>query len=120
MKKNACAEHLLCGAKAEQQAYDFLITQGLQPVCRNFRCRYGELDLVMTDGDYLVVVEVRFRKSELFGGAVASITAKKRAKLIITTEYYLAMSQMNQSVRFDVIAISGLTGLRWIKNAFQV
>jgi putative endonuclease len=119
MSNRSSSTHLLRGAEAEQQAYDFLITQGLQPVCRNFHCKYGELDLVMTDADYLVVVEVRFRSSEAFGGAVASVTAKKRAKIIATTEYYLATHQVKSSVRFDVVAISALTGLNWIQNAFQ-
>jgi putative endonuclease len=112
------APHLLRGDAAEQQAYDFLIGQGLRPVCRNFRCQYGELDLVMEDGELLVVVEVRFRQSEAFGGAVASITAKKQAKLIAATQCYLATYAVNRSVRFDVVAMSA-QGLRWIKNAFQ-
>jgi len=111
--------HLLRGAAAEQAAYIFLIAQGLKPVCRNFRCQYGELDLVMTEGETLVIVEVRFRRSEAFGGAVASVTAKKRAKIIAATQCYLATYSVKSAVRFDVIAISGQTGLRWIKNAFQ-
>ena len=54
--------HLISGEQAEQQACDFLITQGLTMVERNFRSPYGELDLIMVDGETLVIVEVRFRK----------------------------------------------------------
>lgn len=113
------APHLLRGAKAEQQAFDFLLKQNLIPVCRNFRCKLGELDLVMLDGEILVIVEVRFRKSERFGGAIESITAKKIAKIIAATQYYLSLHDCQNSVRFDVVAISGVTGLNWIQNAFQ-
>lgn len=113
------APHLVSGAQAEQQAYEFLLSKGLAPVCRNFRCKQGELDLVMLDQQTLVIVEVRFRKSNSFGGAVASITAKKRAKIIAATQHYLGEYGVKNTVRFDVIAISGVTGLNWIKNAFQ-
>lgn len=116
---NFTAPHLISGADAEQQAYDFLVSQGLIPVCRNFRCKQGELDLVMLDQEVLVVVEVRFRKSNAFGGAIESITAKKIAKIIAATQCYLSIHETKNTVRFDVIAISGLTGLNWIQNAFQ-
>ena len=119
MKQAPVAAHLLRGAAAEQTAYDFLIAQGLTPVCRNFHCRYGELDLVMTEAEMLVIVEVRYRRSEKFGGAIASITAKKKSKMIAAAQYYLATYQVKSAVRFDVIAISEQTGLQWIKNAFQ-
>ena len=119
MNNKPIAPHLLSGQTAEQQAYTFLITQGLRPVCRNFRCKQGELDLLMEEGEFLVVVEVRFRKSAAFGGAIASVTAKKQAKIIAATQCYLAEYQVKKSVRFDVVAISPRTGLIWIKNAFQ-
>jgi putative endonuclease len=112
-------EHLQRGAEAEQQAYDFLVQQGLTPVCRNFRCKQGELDLVMQDQQTLVIVEVRFRQSEAFGGAAASVTAQKRKKIVAATHYYLMTHHVKTSVRFDVVAISA-KGLNWIKNAFQV
>lgn len=113
------APHLISGAEAEQQACEFLVSSGLIPVCRNFRCKHGELDLVMLDQQTLVIVEVRFRKSDAFGGAIASVTAKKRAKIVATTQYYLAENSVKNTVRFDVVAISGSSGLNWIKNAFQ-
>jgi putative endonuclease len=116
---NNTAPHLQRGADAEQQAYEFLIAQGLSPVCRNFRCKQGELDLVMLDQETLVIVEVRFRKSNRFGGAVESVTAAKRAKIIAATQYYLSEQAVDKTVRFDVVAISAGSGLNWIPNAFQ-
>lgn len=111
--------HLLRGQSAEQQAHEHLIAQGLKPVCRNFSCRQGELDIVMLDGETLVIIEVRFRKSERFGGAAESITAKKKARIIAASRYYLATHPQDRPVRFDVVAISPAKGLNWIKNAFQ-
>lgn len=73
----------------------------------------------MLDNEVLVIVEVRFRKSNAFGGAVASVTAKKQAKIVATTQVYLSENAIKNTVRFDVVAISGVTGLNWIKNAFQ-
>ncbi len=70
------------GTKAEDDALAFLQGQGLTPVTRNFRCRSGEIDLIMQDGNTLVFVEVRKRKNRLYGGAAASITPAKQQKLI--------------------------------------
>lgn len=112
--------HLQKGAGAEQRAAAYLQQQGLQPVCSNFRCKYGELDLVMRDGAVLVVVEVRYRKSEQFGGALASITAQKQARIVAATQHYVIINGLSHcAIRFDVVAISGDNRLNWIKNAFQ-
>ncbi len=111
--------HLLRGQSAEQQAYEYLTTQGLKPVCRNFSCKQGELDLVMQDGETLAIIEVRFRKNDRFGSALESITAKKKARIIAATRHYLATHPADCPVRFDVVAISPEQGLNWIKNAFQ-
>jgi len=64
------------GPMAEAAAEEFLSGRGLRLLERNYRCRFGELDLVMRDGETLVFVEVRYRGSNSFGGAVASITAE--------------------------------------------
>ncbi len=114
------AKHLQIGDSAEQLALQYLKQQGLQWLSSNFRCKYGELDLVMKDGDMLVVVEVRYRKSAQFGGALESITAQKQAKIIIATQHYLAANHLyHLPIRFDVVAVSGDNRLNWIKNAFQ-
>ncbi len=113
------AVHLLRGHSAEEQAHQFLINKGLQPVCRNYRCKQGELDLIMIDQQTLVIVEVRFRKSDQYGSAAESVTRTKQSRIIKATLYYLAQQPSNLAVRFDVIAISGNGNINWIPNAFQ-
>ncbi len=112
--------HLQKGDSAERLALTYLEQQGLSLVCSNFRCKMGELDLVMKDGAALVIVEVRFRKSEQFGGALASITRQKQARIVAATQHYVIINKLgNASIRFDVVAVSGDNRLEWIKNAFQ-
>jgi len=114
------AAHLQTGLHAEQRALNFLQQQGLQLACTNYRCKSGELDLVMKDGEVLVIVEVRFRKSEQFGGALASITRQKQQRIISATQHYVIINKLGHSaIRFDVVAISGDNRINWIKNAFQ-
>nr|WP_083960706.1 YraN family protein [Methylomonas lenta] len=113
-------KHLVKGDSAEQQALIFLQQQGLTLICNNFRCKVGELDLVMKDGSAIVIVEVRFRQSEQFGGALASITRQKQARIIAATQHYVIINRLSHSaIRFDVVAISGDNRINWIKNAFQ-
>jgi putative endonuclease len=116
----AKAKHLVKGDSAEQQALIFLQQQGLKLVCPNFRCKVGELDLVMNDGAALVIVEVRYRQSEQFGGAIASITRQKQARIIAATQHYVIINHLSHlAIRFDVVALSGDNTINWIKNAFQ-
>lgn len=112
------AVHLLRGANAEDRAHQYLIAQGLRPVCRNYRCRQGELDLIMLDGPTLVVIEVRFRKSDKFGSAAESVTSTKQSRIIAATHRYLAEHKQDAPIRFDVVALSGDGTVEWIKNAF--
>jgi putative endonuclease len=114
----AKAAHLLRGKNAEDQAHDFLIGKGLKPVCRNFRCKQGELDLIMNDQKTLVIIEVRYRKSDVYGSALESVTASKQARIIAATQHYLSTLRTDCPLRFDVVAISGNGDINWIKNAF--
>lgn len=109
------------GAQAERKAEMFLCSQGLQLVGRNYNCRFGEIDLVMRDHLYLVFVEVRFRSSNQFGGALGSIGKHKQGRLIRTAQHYLAFEERNSNTpcRFDVIAVSAShSAIKWVKNAF--
>jgi len=111
------------GQAAEDLAWRYLQGQGLKSITRNYRCRMGEIDLIMQDQNMLVFVEVRFRRNNSFGGGAASVTFAKQTKLIRTAYYYLQQQKISEKVacRFDVVAI-GLQGtktqLEWIKNAF--
>jgi putative endonuclease len=113
------AAHLLSGENAEQQACNFLISQGLTLIERNFRSAYGEIDLIMKDGKTLVIVEVRYRKNAKFGSALESVTPSKQAKISATTEIYLnTLGNEMPRMRFDVVGILGDGELQWVKNAF--
>jgi putative endonuclease len=117
-KLTSKAAHLLKGEAAERCAHQFLVKQGLELVCRNYRCRSGELDLIMLDQQTLVFIEVRFRKNDKYGSAVETITAAKQSRIIAAAQYYLATRQTDRPMRFDVVAISGDGRIDWIKNAF--
>lgn len=112
------AKHLLAGKNAEDKAYDYLISKGLEPICRNYRCKQGELDLVMKDQQSLVIIEVRYRKSDVYGSALESVTASKQSRIIAATHHYLSTQQTDWPLRFDVLAISGNNNINWVKNAF--
>ena len=113
------------GAAAEIAALQFLKTQGLELVTRNYRCRGGEIDLIMLHGRTLVLIEVRFRSSTYFGGSAASVTWHKQRRLIAAARHLmLSRADLRRyPARFDVIAISpgsAAQQVEWIKNAFTL
>ncbi len=107
------------GESAEDLAAAFLQQNGLKLVTRNYRCRFGEIDLIARDGKMLVFAEVRLRASAEFGGTAASITAAKRIKLARAARHYLAALLRVPACRFDAVLISGDGAIEWIKNAFE-
>lgn len=108
------------GRSAEEAAAAYLETRGLKTVARNYRCRFGEIDLVMRDGKTLVFVEVRARRSAAYGGAMASITAAKREKLTAAARHYLSGRSAVPPCRFDAVLIEGEPPrIEWIRNAFE-
>lgn len=109
------------GALAEQHAVRYLQQQGLKPVAQNYRSRFGEIDLIMQDGATLVFVEVRLRRSANFGGAAASIDARKQQRIIRTAQQYLAGLKHIPPCRFDVVLMDDANGhnVQWLKNAFD-
>lgn len=107
------------GLHAENLAALFLQQQGLKLVARNYRCRFGEIDLIAREGKTLVFVDVRMRASDRFGGAAASITAGKRRKLLRTARHYLAGATRTPACRFDALLVNGADhSVEWMKNAF--
>lgn len=109
------------GAQAEQWAAQHLRQQGLKPVAENYRGRFGEIDLIMQDGAALVFVEVRLRRNADFGGAAASIDARKQQRLIRTAQQYLADLAHIPPCRFDAVLMDDAQGanVQWLKNAFE-
>lgn len=106
------------GDAAEDRALHYLQQHGLTLMQRNFRCRGGEIDLIMQEAAVLVFVEVRKRADTRHGGAAASVTARKQARLIIAAQVFLQRYRMPPACRFDVIAIDGNT-IEWLKNAIE-
>jgi len=104
------------GREAETQAAAYLEKCGLRIVDRNFRVRGGEIDLIARDGAVLVFVEVRQRSRCDYGGAAASITAGKRARLVLAARHYLARHG-ECDCRFDCVLIDG-GELVWLRQAF--
>jgi len=120
------AKHLQQGEDAELACCRYLKAQGLNLQEKNFRCRHGEIDLVMLHNKNLVFVEVRFRQNPFYGGGLESITPAKQKKLRKTAEYYLQQNPQYKNARFDVVAMSKSSAdtgkshytYNWIQNAF--
>ncbi len=110
----------MVGAEKERLAESFLTDQGLRPVARNHRCRYGEIDLIMREAAVLVFVEVRFRRSTRFGSPADTVDARKQRRLIAAARHYLQGHPTSLACRFDVLAISGENQIQWIKHAFTL
>ncbi|MFA6901832.1 MAG: YraN family protein [Gallionellaceae bacterium] len=108
------------GALAEQLAAQYLQQQGLKLLQTNYSCRYGEIDLILQDGDIHVFAEVRLRSSTAFGGAAASIDARKQAKLLRTAQHFLSRFKNIPPCRFDAVLMqtTDINKIEWIKNAF--
>jgi putative endonuclease len=108
------------GALAEQLAAQYLQQQGLKLLQTNYRSRFGEIDLILQEGDTHVFVEVRLRSNAAFGGAAASIDARKQAKLLKTAQFYLSEFKRVPPCRFDVVLMQSIdpNQIEWIKNAF--
>ena len=113
------------GMAAEKQACRFLLDQGLELITRNYRCRLGEIDLIMRDGRGTVFVEVRYRGNRRFADGPETVDRRKQSKLVATAMHYLQSHPTAAAfpARFDVIAITpdgGENRLQWIPNAFGV
>jgi putative endonuclease len=111
------------GTAAEDLALHYLEARGLTLVTRNFRCRAGELDLIMRDGEQLVFVEVRSRRHARYGTPAESVTRTKQQRLLRAEALYLQRWHLDLPCRFDVVAIlepSGKPQVEWIRDAFQL
>ena len=106
------------GSRAEEIAARFLAENGLAIVARNFRTRMGEIDVIARDGATLVFVEVRLRTREDYGGALESIDAAKRRRVVAAANGYLATLGREPPCRFDVVTVEGRSA-HWIRAAFD-
>ncbi|NMP30237.1 YraN family protein [Thalassotalea sp. M1531] len=114
----------LIGDKGEAQAAKFLQENNLIVIGKNFSSKFGELDLVCQDQEVYVFVEVKYRQSSQFGGAISTISKKKQQKLKLCASFYfqqLGLNEYNTPCRFDVVALQGSLDkpqITWLKNAF--
>jgi len=106
------------GDAGEDLALRHLQQHGLTLVARNFRCKGGEIDLIMQDQATLVFVEVRKRANGKFGGAAASVTPATQARLIIAAQTFMQRYRTAPACRFDVVAIDG-SSLDWLVNVID-
>ena len=100
-------------------AADFLEKKGVLILERNFRCRQGEIDLICRDGEYLVFVEVKYRRNNQKGAPQEAVGTAKQKKICLVGAYYRMLHHLGNdtAVRYDVIAIEG-EEIQWIPNAF--
>jgi putative endonuclease len=112
------------GRFAEAAALTWLQQQGLICVTQNFRCKGGEIDLIMSHKNQLVFVEVRLRSASVFGGAAESVTRTKQRRIIHAARQFLVTQPRWQqyACRFDVLAASRTRShtleWQWLQNAF--
>lgn len=115
------------GRRGEDLALQYLEARGLRLLERNYRCKGGEIDLVMLDGTTLALIEVRSRSSSDFGGAAASVGTRKQRRFIVAARHLmLTRPQMRKlAARFDVVAVdraegSGEQVVTWVRDAFRM
>jgi putative endonuclease len=108
------------GRSNEDRACAELARRGYVIVERNYRCKLGELDVVAREGDVLVFVEVRSRRSARYGSALETVNAAKQRRIARVAQHYLMARQPRfESCRFDVVGITG-EELVLIKDAFRL
>jgi putative endonuclease len=117
------APHLWAGRQSERFACRWLVSHGLALVTGNYRCRTGELDLVMRDAGSLAIIEVRYRRSRAYGGALASVSPAKRKRIMQATQDFIHNhpAYRHWPLRFDVLALTGslhAPEITWRQRAF--
>ncbi len=115
----------LIGSEAERFARSFLEQQGLTFIMQNYRCRTGEIDLIMRDGDELVFVEVKYRSNSQHGSAIEFFHPSKKRKFESAVMHYMQDKKFNPSVvphRIDLVGIEGngqgqqQQNINWLKS----
>lgn len=107
------------GAQYEKLAGQHLEQQGYEILAYNYRCRFGEIDIVAKEGGYLVFAEVKYRKNSRVGNPLEAVDKRKQQQISRTAAYYLLRYGYREDMpcRFDVVAVSG-EEISVIKNAF--
>lgn len=111
------------GLEYEDLAAQYLEKQGLKILTRNYQCRLGELDIVAENKEFLIFIEVKYRKNNRFGEPFAFVDAKKQRRLIKAALHYCQSKGFGEqrAMRFDVVSIQPQDtqiDIQWLKNAF--
>ena len=108
------------GYLQEEKAVQYLKQNGYRILQRNFYSRYGEIDIIARDKEYLVFIEVKYRKSERGGHPVEAVDVRKQERICKTAQWFLKRYGYNQETpcRFDVVAILG-DDVNLLRNAFE-
>ncbi len=125
LKAGGCmAEHMSIGAQGEEIAARYLLDRRYEILHRNYRCRYGEIDIIARRKNVLVFVEVKSRRSSAFGSPLEAVSLKKQRSISVVAQAYLQRNRLSGSAaRFDVIAVllhSTEPAIEHIENAFEL
>ena len=112
-------ERKILGRWGEAAAADYLRKKGFRLVAAGWHCRFGEVDLIVEDGDYLVFVEVKMRRSASFAQAREFVDVRKQNKLRTTAQMYLSMNPTSLQPRFDVVEVYAPQGTQTIKPSIH-
>ena len=112
------------GQKGEEAAEKYLQQQGYQVIERNYRSVFGEIDIIAEEGETLVFVEVKCRRSDAYGPPELAVGREKQKKISRIALHYLSEHHLRQCpARFDVVAVKLLPGgtqIELIRNAFEL
>lgn len=114
------------GRWGEALAEEYLKSKGYSLITSRWSCRFGEIDLILEHGDFLVFTEVKLRKNAVFARAGEFVDCRKQQKLRTTASFYLSRYPTDQQPRFDVVEIYAPDGMNTakpeivhIENAFE-
>ena len=113
----------LFGLEGEERAASFLKKQGYKIIARNFQTRFGEIDIIAEDKEYIVFVEVKARSEKSIAEPREFVDIRKQRKIIKTAEIYLCENPTEKQPRFDVVEVKKdkiRTHINHITNAFEV
>ena len=114
----------LIGRWVEQVAAGYLKKRRYEIIGLNYSCRFGEIDVIAENRQFVVFVEVKLRKSAAFAEAREFVTGAKQRRVILAAEQWLSRNPTKKQPRFDVIEVYGADGhiekINHIENAFEV
>lgn len=104
------------GLAGEMLALIYLEKKGMKHIISRYKTRYGEIDLIMQDGETLVFVEVKYRSTGLAGDGLMAIDSRKQERILLAAEQYIYENNIESPIRIDAIEISS-DGIYYVSNA---